>query len=52
LGLDGTGRGQTFQHLGEHLGLSKERIRQLFNRGIEKLSELAANLELDPVAQD
>jgi len=47
LGLDGTGKGKSFQTLGDHLGLSKERIRQLFNRGIDKLSELAHNLELE-----
>ena len=52
LGLDGTGSGKTFQHLGNDLGLSKERIRQLFNRGIEKLGDLASGMGLDSLAHE
>lgn len=52
LGLDGSGQGKTFQNLGDHMGLSKERIRQLFNRGIDKLGDLASGLGLDSLAHD
>lgn len=52
LGLDGNGSGKTFQHLGNDLGLSKERIRQLFNRGIEKLGDLASGMGLDSLAHE
>ena len=44
-GLDGTGKGQTYSYLGEQLGLSKERVRQLFQRAIEKLQEVARPFE-------
>lgn len=44
-GLDGTGKGKTYSHLGEQLGLSKERVRQLFQRAIEKLGEVAKPFE-------
>lgn len=44
-GLDGSGKGQTFRMLGEELGLSKERVRQLFQRGIEKLGPVAKPFE-------
>lgn len=44
-GLDGTGDGKTFKVLGEQLGLSKERVRQLFQKGIEKLREAAKPFE-------
>ena len=44
-GLDGSGRGQTYSYLGEQLGLSKERVRQLFQRAIEKLQEVARPFE-------
>jgi RNA polymerase sigma factor (sigma-70 family) len=52
LGLDGSGSGKTFQRLGDDLGLSKERIRQLFNRGIEKLGDLASGMGLDSLAHE
>lgn len=38
-GLDGSNQQKTFQVLGEQLGLSKERARQLFNRGLNKLGQ-------------
>ena len=44
-GLDGTGEGKTFKVLGDQLGLSKERVRQLFQKGIEKLGEVAKPFE-------
>lgn len=44
-GLDGTGEGKTYSTLGEQLGLSKERVRQLFRRAIEKLGEVAKPFE-------
>ena len=44
-GLDGTGKGKTYSCLGEQLGLSKERVRQLFQRAIEKLGEVAKPFE-------
>ncbi len=44
-GLDGTGEGKTFKTLGDQLGLSKERVRQLCQKGIEKLGEVAKPFE-------
>ena len=44
-GLDGTGEGKTYSNLGEQLGLSKERVRQLLLRAIEKLGEVAKPFE-------
>lgn len=44
-GLDGTGESKTYTSLGEQLGLSKERVRQLFQRAIEKLGEVAKPFE-------
>lgn len=44
-GLDGSGKGKTYSHLGEQLGLSKERVRQLFQRAIEKLGDVAKPFE-------
>ena len=40
-GLDDSGQSKTYQTLGEQLGVSKERIRQLLNRALEKLHEIA-----------
>lgn len=44
-GLDGSNQQKTFQVLGEQLGLSKERARQLFNRGLNKLGQAVQPLE-------
>ncbi|NQV27487.1 MAG: sigma-70 family RNA polymerase sigma factor [Rhodopirellula sp.] len=44
-GLDGTGTSKTYTHLGKQLGLSKERVRQLFQRATEKLREVARPFE-------
>ena len=47
LGLDkDEAKGQSFQSLGNELGLSKERIRQLFQRALTKLAKVA-----QPVAE-
>ena len=46
-GLDGTNQQKTFQALGEQLGLSKERARQLFNRGLTKLEHAVQPLTDD-----
>ncbi|MGZ0171346.1 MAG: sigma-70 family RNA polymerase sigma factor [Planctomycetales bacterium] len=44
-GLDGSGESLTFRELGEQLGLSKERVRQLLQRSLEKLGEVAKPFE-------
>lgn len=44
-GLDGTGDCKTYTNLGEQLGLSKERVRQLYQRALEKLGEIARPFE-------
>jgi len=44
-GLDGSGKGKTYSDLGEHLGLSKERVRQLCQKGLEKLGDVAKPFE-------
>lgn len=44
-GLDGTGESKTYSSLGDQLGLSKERVRQLFQRAIDKLGEVAKPFE-------
>lgn len=44
-GLNGTGESKTFSRLGEELGLSKERVRQLLQRSLEKLGEVARPFE-------
>ena len=44
-GLDDSGKSLTFRELGEQLGLSKERVRQLLQRSLEKLGEVAKPFE-------
>ena len=44
-GLDDSEGGKTFRELGEQLGLSKERVRQLLQRSLEKLGEVAKPFE-------
>lgn len=46
-GLDYRLEPQTLQQIGDELGVSKERIRQLQSRAIEKLREAAARAEID-----
>jgi RNA polymerase primary sigma factor len=48
-GLEGA-REQTLRQLGEELGISKERVRQLESRARRKLRELALAQGLDPAA--
>ena len=44
-GLDGTAKGKTFSVMGKQLGLSKERVRQLCQKGLEQLGEVARPFE-------
>lgn len=44
-GLDESGECQTFRALGDQLGLSKERVRQLLQKGLDKLGEVAKPFE-------
>ncbi len=44
-GLDGTGKSKSLRVIGDELGLSKERVRQLLQQSIEKLAEIAKPLE-------
>ena len=46
-GIDTNGKSQTFENLGNRLGVSKERVRQLEFRAIAKLREAVADLHLD-----
>ena len=47
-GFEDIGEKPTFQRLGEMLGVSKERVRQLEQRALGKLRELAEELRLEP----
>lgn len=47
-GFDNLGEKPTFQYLGELMGISKERVRQLEQRALTKLRELAEKLRLEP----
>lgn len=42
---------QTLQRLAEKLGVSKERIRQLEKRALEKLKDLADGFEFEPIPE-
>lgn len=44
-GLDESGRGRTLRELGEELGISKERVRQILQQSIEKLGAIAQPFE-------
>jgi RNA polymerase primary sigma factor len=44
-GLDGSSKGKSLRVIGDELGLSKERVRQLLQQSIEKLAESAKQLE-------
>lgn len=48
-GLDDIGEKPTFQRLGQMLGVSKERVRQIERRALEKLRKIADGLRLEPV---
>ncbi|MCH2201492.1 MAG: sigma-70 family RNA polymerase sigma factor [Fuerstiella sp.] len=44
-GLDPYGKGRTLRELGEELGISKERVRQILQQSIEKLGSIAQPFE-------
>lgn len=47
LGLDGLASGQTFQEVADQMSLSKERVRQLFERSLTKLrAEIGISLDV------
>jgi len=46
-GLDESGRKSSYSRLGERLGISKERVRQLANRALEKMRQLAPEYRLE-----
>ncbi|QDT68436.1 RNA polymerase sigma factor SigB [Planctomycetes bacterium MalM25] len=46
-GLDETGNRSSYSRLGERLGISKERVRQLANRALDKLREHAPEFRLE-----
>ncbi|MEO0530170.1 MAG: sigma-70 family RNA polymerase sigma factor [Planctomycetota bacterium] len=46
-GLDESGKKSSYSRLGERLGISKERVRQLANRALDKLREWAPEHRLE-----
>lgn len=46
-GLDESGNRSSYSRLGERLGISKERVRQLANRALDKLREHAPEFRLE-----
>jgi RNA polymerase sigma factor (sigma-70 family) len=44
-GLDGSEKGKTLKVIGEEVGLSKERVRQIVEEGLRKLAENSKQLE-------
>lgn len=48
-GFDDIGAKPTFQRLGQMLGVSKERVRQIEQRALGKLRQVSSSLRLEPV---
>jgi RNA polymerase primary sigma factor len=46
-GLEGMGKRCSYSRLGDRLGISKERVRQLANRALDKLRDLAPQYQLE-----
>ena len=46
-GLDESGKKSSYSRLGERLGISKERVRQLANRALDKLREIVPEYRLE-----
>jgi RNA polymerase primary sigma factor len=46
-GLESSGKKETFSALGKQLGISKERVRQLAERAVNKLRNSAQELGLE-----
>ncbi|MCO8122049.1 sigma-70 family RNA polymerase sigma factor [Stieleria sp. TO1_6] len=44
-GLDGSGKGKSLRALGDEIGISKERARQILYRSLEKLAKVAEPFE-------
>ena len=49
-GFDNLGEKPTFQRLGKLLGVSKERVRQIEQRALNKLRDMAETLRLEPAS--
>ncbi len=49
-GFEDIGEKPTFKKLGKLLGVSKERVRQIEQRALNKLRELAAEQRIEPAA--
>ena len=49
-GFEDIGEKPTFQRLGELLGVSKERVRPLEQRALNKLRDVAHSIRLEPIA--
>jgi DNA-directed RNA polymerase sigma subunit (sigma70/sigma32) len=49
-GLDGSSQGKSMKVIGDELGLSKERVRQLLQSSLEKLA--ASTKPLDLILED